>query len=209
MPRYARSEREALADLMQSVGPDAPTVNEGWPVRDLAAHLILRERRPDAAGGIALPPLRGYAERVRLRIAARPFAELVALVRRPPLWSPVSNPVTDELVNTMEFYIHHEDVRRARAGWQPRELPAGLGAVLWRRATVLGRLALRRFPADVLVQAPGHGELSAGRGGQRVRVVGAPTELVLFLTGRQRVARVQVEGPAAAVDRLRVAHLGI
>ncbi|MFI7437173.1 TIGR03085 family metal-binding protein [Micromonospora haikouensis] len=209
MPRYARSEREALADLMQNLGPDAPTVNEGWSVRDLAAHLVVRERRPDAAGGIALPPLRGYAERVRLRVAARPFDELVALVRRPPLWSPLSNPLTDELVNTMEFYIHHEDVRRARSGWGPRDLPAGLDAVLWRRASVLGRLALRRFPADLLVQAPGHGALSAGRGGPRVRVVGAPGELVLFLTGRQRVSRVQVEGPAAVVDRLRAAQLGI
>jgi uncharacterized protein (TIGR03085 family) len=209
MSRYARSEREALADLMLSVGPDAPTIDEGWTVRDLAAHLVVRERRPDAAGGILLPPLRGYAERVRLRVAAQPFAELVARVRRPPVWSPVSNPLTDELANTMEFHIHHEDVRRARPGWQPRELPAGLHAVLWRRAALLGRLALRRFPADLLVQAPGYGELSAGRGGQRLRVVAAPGELVLFLTGRQRVARVQLDGPAALAERLRGAELGL
>ncbi|WP_229400173.1 TIGR03085 family metal-binding protein [Micromonospora okii] len=209
MPRYARSEREALADLMLSLGPDAPTLNEGWTVRDLAAHLLVRERRPDAAGGIMLPPLRGYAERVRARVAARPFAELVAGVRRPPVWSPVSNPLTDELANTMEFYIHHEDVRRARPGWQPRDLPAGLHAVLWRRAALLGRLALRRFPADLLVQAPGYGELSAGRGGPRVRLVAAPGELVLFLTGRQRAARVQVDGPAALAERLRAADLGL
>ncbi|MFI1193772.1 TIGR03085 family metal-binding protein [Micromonospora sp. NPDC020750] len=209
MTRYARSERDALADLMLSLGPDAPTINEGWSVRDLAAHLIVRERRPDAAGGIMLPPLRRYAEGVQARIAARPFAELVGQVRRPPVWSPLSNPLTDELVNTMEFYIHHEDVRRARPGWQPRDLPAGLHTVLWRRAAVLGRLALRRFPADLLVQAPGHGELSAGRGGQRARLVGPPGELVLFLTGRQRVARVQVDGPAELAERLRSAKLGI
>ncbi|MGW1062379.1 TIGR03085 family metal-binding protein [Micromonospora rubida] len=209
MTRYARSEREALADLMLSLGPDAPTINEGWSVRDLAAHLIARERRPDAAVGIMLSPLRGYGERVVARIAARPFAELVGQVRRPPVWSPVSNPLTDELVNTMEFYIHHEDVRRARPGWRPRDLPAGLHAVLWRRATLLGRLALRRFPADLLVQAPGHGEQSAGRGGQRARLVGPPGELVLFLTGRQRVARVQVDGPAELAERLRSAKLGI
>ncbi|MGC4805828.1 TIGR03085 family metal-binding protein [Micromonospora sp. DT233] len=209
MPRYARSERQSLADLMLELGPDAPTVNEGWSVRDLAAHLVVRERRPDAAGGILLPPLRGYAERVRRRVAAQPFAELVGQVRRPPVWSPVSNPLADELTNTMEFYIHHEDVRRAQAGWQPRDLPAGLNTLLWRRASVLGRLALRRFPADLLVQAPGYGELSAGRGGERIRVVAAPGELVLFLTGRQRVARVQVDGPAAVAQRLRAARLGI
>ena len=209
MPRYARSEREALADLLLDLGPDAPTINEGWTTRDLAAHLILRERRPDAAGGILLPPLRRYAEAVRRRIATRPYPQLVAQVRRPPVWSPLSNPLTDELANAMEFFIHHEDVRRARSGWLPRDLPAGLQAVLWKRAAVLARVALRRFPADLLVQAPGFGEVTVGRGGDRLRLVGAPGELALFLSGRQRVARVQVDGSAASAERLRAASLGI
>ncbi|WP_089157192.1 TIGR03085 family metal-binding protein [Micromonospora sp. NBS 11-29] len=208
MPRYARVEREALADLMLELGPDAPTVNEGWTTRDLAAHLLVRERRPDAAGGILLPPLRGYGEAVRRRVAAGPYADLVARVRRPPLWSPMSNPLTDELANGMEFFVHHEDVRRARSGWRPRELPAGQQEALWKRVALLARLALRRFPAEVLVQAPGRGEVRVGRGGERLRVVGAPGELVLFLTGRQRVARVQIDGPAERADRLRTAKLG-
>lgn len=208
MPRYARAEREALADLMLELGPDAPTVNEGWTTRDLAAHLLVRERRPDAAGGILLPPLRGYGETVRRRVAAGPYADLVARVRRPPLWSPVSNPLTDELVNGLEFFIHHEDVRRAQAGWLPRDLPARQQAALWKRVAVLARVALRRFPADLLIQAPGYGERGVGRGGERLRVVGAPGELVLFISGRQRVARVQVDGPAEPAERLRAASLG-
>ncbi|MCW3839348.1 TIGR03085 family metal-binding protein [Micromonospora yasonensis] len=209
MPRYARSEREALADLLLEMGPDAPTVNEGWNTRDLAAHLLVRERRPDVAGGILLPPLRRYAEAVRRRVAAGPYAELVARVRRPPVWSPVSNPLTDELANTVEFFIHHEDVRRARPGWLPRDLPAGLQATLWKRGALLARLALRRFPAALLVQAPGYGEVAVGRGGERLRLVGAPGELILFLSGRQRVSRVQVDGPAAPAERLRAADLGL
>ncbi|TQJ24102.1 uncharacterized protein (TIGR03085 family) [Micromonospora sp. A202] len=209
MPRYARAERDALADLFLALGPDAPTINEGWATRDLAAHLVLRERRPDAAGGIMLPPLRGYAERVRLRLAAQPYQELVDQVRNPPFWSPVSNRVTDELANMMEFFIHHEDVRRAGSGWQPRDLPVGLQAALWKRASPMARLTLRRFPADLYVQAPGHGELSVGRGGEPLRVVGAPAELVLFLSGRQRVARVQLDGPPEAIRRLRTASLGM
>ncbi|MEU7977405.1 TIGR03085 family metal-binding protein [Micromonospora sp. NPDC049081] len=209
MPRYARAEREALANLMLEVGPDAPTINEGWTARDLAAHLVVRERRPDAAGGILLPPLHGYAERVRLRTAARPWPELVDQVRRPPVWSPVSNPLTDELANTMEFFIHHEDVRRARSGWHPRDLPAGLAARLWKPVALLARTRARRFPASLLVQAPGHGEVATGRGGDRVRLVGSPGELVLFLSGRQRVARVQLDGPPALTERLRTAQLGM
>ncbi|MEE3917896.1 TIGR03085 family metal-binding protein [Micromonospora sp. BRA006-A] len=160
MPRYARAEREALADLMLELGPDAPTVNEGWSTRDLAAHLLVRERRPDAAGGIR-PPLRRWLQR---RVG--PQADRRRAVRRfdrpgapPPVWSPVSNPLTDELANGMEFFIHHEDVRRARPGWHPRDLPAGQQAMLWKRVSLLARMALRRFPAEVLVQAPGYGEL--------------------------------------------------
>ncbi|MEG3636886.1 TIGR03085 family metal-binding protein [Micromonospora palythoicola] len=208
MPRYARSEREALAELMSTLGPDAPTLNEGWTTRDLAAHLVVRERRPDAAAGIVVPPLGGHAERVRRRVAALDWTELLGQVRHPPVWSPVSNPLTDELTNTLEFFIHHEDVRRARAGWQPRDLPVGLERALWRRLSALGRLALRRFPAQVLVQAPGHGEVATGRGGEPLRLVGTPGELALFLSGRQRAARVQLDGPPALADRLRTASLG-
>ncbi|WP_018216336.1 TIGR03085 family metal-binding protein [Salinispora vitiensis] len=209
MPQYARSERKTLADLMQTLGPDAPTLNAGWTTRDLAAHLVLRERRPDAAGGILLPPLRRYAEQVRQKLAARPWESLVDQVRRPPVWSPISNPLLDEAVNTMEFFIHHEDVRRAQADWQPRDLPAGLQQALWKRAAGLARLTLRRFPAEVRVQAPGYGQRAAGRGGEQLRLVGAPGELVLFLSGRQRAARVQLDGPAGPADRLRDARLGL
>ncbi|GIJ21439.1 TIGR03085 family metal-binding protein [Micromonospora lutea] len=207
MPRYARSEREALTALMAALGPDAPTLNEGWTTRDLAAHLVVRERRPDAAPGIFLPPLSGYAERVRRQVAARDWTELLDQVGRPPLWSPVSNPLTDELANTLEFFIHHEDVRRAQADWQPRDLPAGLEQALWRRVSALGRLALRRFPARLLVQAPGHGEVATGRGDAPLRLVGTPGELALFLSGRQRAARVQLDGAPELTDRLHAANL--
>ncbi|NLU77533.1 TIGR03085 family protein [Micromonospora sp. HNM0581] len=209
MPRYARSEREALTELMSTLGPDAPTLNEGWTIRDLAAHLVVRERRPDAAAGIVVPPLHGYGERVRRQAAALDWTELLGQVRRPPLWSPMSNPLADELTNTLEFFIHHEDVRRARTDWQPRELPVGLEQALWRRVSMLGRLALRRFPAQLLVQAPGHGEVTTGRGGEPLRLVGTPGELALFLSGRQRAARVQLDGGPALVDRLRTAGLGL
>ncbi|MEV6692924.1 TIGR03085 family metal-binding protein [Micromonospora sp. NPDC051196] len=209
MSRYARSEREALTDLMSTLGPDAPTINEGWTVRDLAAHLVVRERRPDAAAGILLAPLRGHGERIRQQVAAGDWAELLDQVRHPPVWSPVSNPLTDELVNTLEFFIHHEDVRRAQPQWRPRELPAGLDRALWRRSSTLARMALRRFPARVLVQAPEHGQLVTGRGGEPLRLMGAPGELILFLSGRQRVAHVQIDGAAGLTDRLRDAKLGL
>ncbi|MFC0528870.1 TIGR03085 family metal-binding protein [Phytohabitans kaempferiae] len=208
MARYAQSERRLLADLLLAVGPDAPTLCEGWTARDLAAHLVLRERRPDAAGGILIGPLRPYAERVRRSLAARPYPELVDMVRSAPWWSPVSNRFTDGPLNTMEYFIHHEDVRRCQPGCRPRELPREQQEVLWRRARGAGRLALRRVRATVRVQAPGYGETAAGAGGDPARLVGAPGELLLFLSGRQRAARVQVDAAPELAQFLRTAKLG-
>lgn len=209
MSRYARAERDALADLLLAVGPDAPTINDGWAARDLAAHLLVRERRPDAGLGILLPPLRGYSERVRLAVAERPFVQLVEEVRRPPWWSPLSNPLTDELVNLAEFFIHHEDLRRAQPSWEPRQLSAGLQSALWSRVRGLARLMLRRFPGTVIVRSPAHGEVASGAGGDRLELVSDPGELLLFLFGRQRVARVQLVGSASLAEQLRTVRLGI
>lgn len=207
--RHARTERHLLADLLTAVGPEAPTLCEGWLTRDLAAHLVVRERRPDAAAGLVVPPLQAYGERLRAERAAGPYPLLVEQIRRPPWWSPVSNPLLDAVTNTVEFFVHHEDVRRAAPNWQPRELSADLQAALWSRVGMLARLGLRRFPASVVLQAPGHGETTAGAGGPGLRVIGAPGELVLLLSGRQQVARVQPDGPGPLVDRLRSARLGI
>ncbi|MEH1126058.1 TIGR03085 family metal-binding protein [Micromonospora sp. CPCC 206061] len=209
MASYAQDERRALADLFLAVGPDAPTLCEGWTTRDLAAHIVMRERRPDAAAGIVIGALRGHAERVRRKLADKPYPELVGLVRAAPWWSPVSNPLTDAAVNTLEFFVHHEDVRRATPGWRARELPRDFQETLWRRASGSARLALRRVRAAVLIQAPGYGETTAGAGGQRVRLIGPPAELALFLSGRQRATRVQVDAPPEVAERLRTARLGI
>ncbi|MFY1637560.1 TIGR03085 family metal-binding protein [Solwaraspora sp. WMMB335] len=208
MARFAQMERQSLADLFLAVGPDAPTVNDGWTTRDLAAHLVVRERRPDAMPGIWLPLLRRHSERVRTGLAARPFPELVQLVRRPPAWSPMSNPVTDEVANLMEFFIHHEDVRRAQPDWQPRDVPPGEQAALWKRVVALGKLHLRRFPGRVRVLADGYGEFAVGVGDDPVLISAPPGELVMFLTGRQRVSRVEIDCPSVFEERLRNAAFG-
>lgn len=209
MARYAYSERHALADLMSALGPDGATILDGWTTRDLAAHLVVRERRPDAAAGILLKPLHRHGERVRLAVAARPYPLLVTQVRHPPWWAPTRIAAVGELIDTLEFYIHHEDVRRAQPDWQPRQLPEGLQAALWKRVPLLARGALRRHPATVLIEAPGHGQRRAGAGGDEVRVRADPGELVLFLFGRQRVARVELTGAPAQTQRLREAKLGL
>jgi len=208
MARFAQMERQSLADLFLAVGPEAPTLDDGWTTRDLAAHLIVRDGRPDALPGIWSPVLRGYSERIRREVASQPYPRLIETLRRPPAWSPVSNRFTDEVANLMEFFIHHEDVRRAQPGWTLRDLPPGEQAALWKRVVALSRIHLRRFPGKVLVAADGYGDLVTGVGGEPVGLLGPPGELVLFLTGRQPAARVQVDCPPALGERLRNAGFG-
>lgn len=207
---FARSERAALSDLLAEVGPDQPTLCEGWSTRDLAAHLIIRERRLDAAAGILIKSLAARTERIRQRTAERPFERLVAQVRTPPAWSMAGFGPLDRATNTSEFFIHHEDVRRAVPGWMPRPLARGLGEALRGQVKVVARLALRRFPAAITINMPGYGEpLPAGAGGPEMRLTGDPGELSLFLSGRQRVADVAIDGPDDLTARLRDARLGV
>lgn len=210
MTGYARAERGHLAQLMRELGPDAPTLCGDWTTADLAAHLVVRDRRPDSGPGLLLPALASWTESVRRgALGSEDYPQLVDKVARPPWWSPISNPVLHEPVNLMEYFIHHEDIRRAQPGWRPRDLPVDMQRALWRRLGPL-RLMLRKVPATVTLVAPGHGELSAGRGGDaRVRISGAPSELLLFCSGRQRVAQVEVQGPDQIVQRLRNSHFNL
>lgn len=208
MTQYARDERLALADLMASVGPDAPTLCEGWTTRDLAAHLVVRDRRPDATAGVLISSLADHGERVRQSVAARSYPDIVDEVRRPPWWSLISNPVLHELGNALEFFVHHEDVRRARPGWQPRSLPPEQQKVVWGATRLTARLGLRRLHLSVVVRAPGYGELQVGTGTPQASLTGEPGELAMFLSGRQRAARVQVDAAPEIAERLRTAHLG-
>ena len=82
---FARDERVALCDLLDETGPEAPTLCEGWRTLDLAAHLVLREHRPDAAAGVMGGPLAGHTERVqRTLITRNPYRQLVEEIRGGP-----------------------------------------------------------------------------------------------------------------------------
>jgi uncharacterized protein (TIGR03085 family) len=204
--RFAPGERHAIADLLLQVGPDEPTLCEGWSTRDLAAHLVVRGSRVDVAGGIFMRALAGPLKRVQDRVAAGPWEELVARVRRRPWWAPGR---LDEAANRVEYFVHHEDVRRAQPSWRPRPLSAEFAAALWAGVRIQARLALRRTPARVTVSAPGHGTFIAGRGGPDVELAGDPGELVMFLLGRQAHAHVELTGPEEITARMRTAHYGV
>ena len=146
---YSQDERLALCATLEKAGPDAPTLCAGWTTRDLAAHLVLRERRPDAAAGIPGGPLAGHTAKVQQRLAAAPYPALLATIRSgPPRLSLFAIPALDERANTVEFFVHNEDVRRAAPDWAPRDISPGLSDALWDRLR-MARFKLRKAPVGV------------------------------------------------------------
>jgi uncharacterized protein (TIGR03085 family) len=195
----AKDERSALCDLFTELGPDQPTLCDGWQTRDLAAHLVLRERRPDAAAGIMIKPLAGHTQRVQDAYAARPWPELVELVRSgPPAWWPTAIDAVDEAINAAEFFVHHEDVRRGRPGWEPRPPDAKRDAAMWAAVSRAGRMLLRRSPVGVVLRGGEGREVAAKRGPNTVVISGEPGELLLFAFGRD-AARVEFDGEQSSI----------
>ncbi|WP_267241268.1 TIGR03085 family metal-binding protein [Streptomyces sp. PR69] len=210
MSTHAKRERLLFADLLEAAGPEAPTLCEGWTTRDLAAHIVLRERRPDAAAGIVLGALKERMDRVQSEFAAKPYEELIQLIRTgPPRMSPYGIKQIDEAANTVEFYVHAEDVRRAQPEWTPRELDGVFENALWSRLEKAARLLGRRAPAGLVLRRPNGQTAVAHRGTPVVTVTGEPGELIMFMYGRQDVARVDLEGDKEAIARVREAKLGL
>ncbi|ARH90756.1 MULTISPECIES: TIGR03085 family metal-binding protein [Streptomyces] len=210
MSTHAKRERLLLADLLESAGPDAPTLCENWTTRELAAHLVVRERRADAAGGILVKPLAARLERVQAEFAARPYEELLRLIRTgPPRLSPFALKPIDEASNTVEFYVHAEDVRRAQPDWAPREPDPVFADALWSRIERMARVLGRKSPVGLVLRRPDGRTAVAHRGTPVVTVVGEPGELTLFAFGRQDAAHVELDGDKEAVARLRTAQLGV
>lgn len=198
-----------MSELFEDLGPDAPTLCTGWKTRDLAAHLLVRERRLDAAPGILVPALAPHTQRVQDSYAARPWAEMVELVRAGPAWYwPTAIGPLDELTNGSEFLVHHEDVRRAQPGWEPRPADPVRDAAAWKSAKQAAKLNLRKSPVGVILKTPEGREARVKDGPETVTVVGDPMELLLFVFGRDAV-QLTFEGDAYAVDRLRKHKRGI
>jgi uncharacterized protein (TIGR03085 family) len=210
---FDAQERLALCDLLEELGADVPTMLEGWTAHDLAAHIVLRERDLIAAPCIVLPgPFQRFAERRRVRLAERrEFGWLVARIRSGPPIGFFRIGWVRAFPNLNEFFVHHEDLRRAN-GHGPRDtLTPALEAALWRNVRRGGRYLSRRLrQVGLEIGWAGSEERITVRTGAPVaRLSGSPGELLLYVFGRQAVAQVEVTGSPDAVAAVRRTHFGM
>ena len=202
----ARAERAALLDLLAAAGPDAPTLLTGWTTHDLAAHLVVRDRQPLALPGLVVPPLHRVTAAFERRARQRPYDDLLAALHAGP--GPLSPGALGDVAELHEWFVHHEDVRRA-ADPAPRETPPALEGAVWSRVQLLGPgLAARARGLGITLATPEGRRLRVRRGPREVAVAGRPTELLLWLFGRREAADVQVTGEPAAVSAAATARLG-
>lgn len=216
----ARTERAELADLFAELGPDQPTLCQGWDTGDLLAHLLIRERRPDAALGVLIKPLAGWTATVSAEYKKRPWVEQIELLRSgPPGYSPLGWGPVDAKANGMEMFIHHEDARRGQPDWQPRVLAETARAELVPLLTssfVVGRLRKKAIPVTarltdgpegsdapdrpiVLVPSAESNAMAEQPG---VVVRGPVGDILLWLSGRSEV-RIEFEGDPVAIAAVR------
>ncbi len=210
MSTHARAERATLCTLAGQLGPDAPTLCGDWTVRDLVAHLVVREGSP-AAIGVAVKPLAGWLEAAMDKRRAEGFGSLVGRLRTgPPAYSLFAMPWLGERLNLLEFYIHHEDVRRAQPGWEPRSLSRETEDVIWRVLTLTGRGLGARSEVGVTVERADTGERAELRKRTPGVVLrGVPSELTLYLFGRKAHALVELDGSPEDVEVLQATSFAV
>jgi uncharacterized protein (TIGR03085 family) len=208
---YDAVERRLLCQLLDELGPRAPTLLEGWTTHDLAAHLVLREHDHLAAPGLVIPGAWGrFAERRRVVGKERGFAELVGAIRSGPPPGFFRIGWVRRFPNLNELFVHHEDVRRAN-GLGPRTIPSAEEAALFHNATRAGWFLSRRLRGVALdlVWTGTDQVVRVRRGRSAARLLGPPGELLLFLFGRRDAAAVEVTGSREGIEALRRTPLGM
>jgi uncharacterized protein (TIGR03085 family) len=189
-------ERRELCDLLVELGPDAPTLCAGWTTADLAAHLVLREH------------FHRWSDAQRAAEKAKGLPAIVARLRAGAPLIPWRVPRIRNLFNGLEYFIHHEDVRRAN-GREPRASRADLEALAWRTMRFSGRRLARQIRPYGLELVRSDGARRVFGSGSRATLTGPATELVLYLSGRREAAQVTLTGAPAATAAIERANLKV
>ncbi len=209
MTSFARRERSAICQTLRKLGPDQPTLCQGWSTKDLLVHLIVRENRPDAAVGLFIPFLSSYTDSVSKKYSEKSFEDLIMIFENGPKSpSPFSLPKVDELANTFEFLVHHEDILRAQDNYQPRKLSEEDAKFVWSRFTKSAVFFMRKIKVGVVAKTD-QGIYTLKRGNDVVTISGNLIDLVMFAFGRKNTTQINFEGNPTAVEKLKNSDLSL
>jgi uncharacterized protein (TIGR03085 family) len=119
------------------------------------------------------------------------------------------------VANLNEFFVHHEDLRRANDRGPRDCLTPALQTALWRNVRQGSRYLSRRLrDTGIEIEWAGTDQrMTVRKAGPdadtTARLSGPPGELLLYLFGRQAAAQVAVTGPAEAVAAVHRTHFGM
>lgn len=183
-----------FCDALAAVAPTAPTLCEGWDAHDLAVHVWVLKHDPLSWPGIAVTAFARLTQQRAEHFKQRWSYEILIGKLRQETGAMASLPFDGRQGHRHalgEFYIHTEDVRRANN--YPRSTQTSeTEDALWLRTREAGKELWPRGRAAVLVEAPGRESFTIGRGPAAARVVGLPSEALLWIYGREGVADIEV-----------------
>jgi uncharacterized protein (TIGR03083 family) len=193
--RTIDSERSGLADLLDELSPqewEAPSLCDGWRVRDVAAHLTLSHATLGSAL-VGMVRARGSFNRM-VRESARQQARLPVERYAPMLRAMVGSrrkaPGVTHLEPLLDVLVHGQDI--AMPLGRTRPMPPEAAAVAATRVWDMGwPFHARRRLAGLRLVATDH-DWTAGDGAP---VEGPIAALLLLVTGRDTAARPTLSGP--------------
>jgi uncharacterized protein (TIGR03083 family) len=199
------SERSALADSLQAVGPQGQSACGDWTAFDLAAHVVAAERaagalafcvRALAARGVQFRPSPQLVDSTIRRERRDGYSALIRRLRQPSprlLLTPALAPAT-----LFEVWMHHDDLTRANdlAHHTPDHLAEAIPFLL--------RYQASRLPsARLIVRTTDNHEFTFGQNvGATAILAGPSADLVRWLAGRRPSTAPNIEAQPAIIDQL-------
>lgn len=201
----SQTERQSAIKLMRELGPAAPTLCSDWTVKDMAVHLYIRENHPRAAAGILWGSAQSLLEEKTKQISKLDLAVLLERLESGSRFAPLR--WGDRWLNSVEYFVHHEDIRRAQPGMEQRQLSLAEQAELYQRIKFFAPLLLRKSHRPVVFEPTGlprfvaHEVRGVAKAGDQVATVrGAIGELTMWLFGRDK-ATVEIHDPHNSIRR--------
>jgi len=203
--------RREFADVCAEVGPDAPTLCDGWTTRDLVIHMVLIEGRWDSWFGVMLGKrsriVRDYYDRLVDRERSREWTALVDRIRTGPRFTPLRSQRVRDRMMPREYLIHTEDVRRANG--IDVAVSAEAQDVAWTRLPGLAkRFLLTAAPYGLHLRRPDGSTMVIASGTPIATLEGEPLELLLHVFGRTAGTRVELTGDPDAIAAVHVRDTG-